>query len=75
MTVNMTAENPDARRDPIDALVEQVELCLERPHDPIQSLDRIGWSVAIRSEMPWVLPSMADAAGEVLEKRYWQGYR
>jgi hypothetical protein len=25
--------------------------------------------------MPWVLPSMADAAGEVLEKRYWQGYR
>lgn len=70
-----SAMNPDAGRDPVELLVEQVELCLERPHDPIRSLDRIGWSVAIRSEMPWVLPSMADAAGILLELKYWQGWR
>jgi hypothetical protein len=69
------AGNPDAGRDPVELLVEQVELCLERPHDPINSLDRVGWSVAIRSEMPWVFPSMADAAGIILEQRYWSGKR
>lgn len=69
------AINPDAGRDPVEMLVEQVELSLERPHDPINSLDAAGWSVAIRSEMPWVLPGMADAAGAVLEGRYWSGKR
>lgn len=70
-----TAINPDAGRDPIECLVEQVEMTLERPHDPINSLDRIGWSVAIQSEMPWILPSDADAAGIILEARYWSGVR
>lgn len=69
------AVNPDAGRDPVEMLVEQVELTLERPHDPINSLDAIGWSVAIRSEMPWVLRNMADAAGEVLAAKYWCGTR
>lgn len=69
------AINTDAGRDPVEALVEQVELCLERPHDPIHLMDRISWSVAIRSEMPWVLPSLADAAAITLEQRYWSGVR
>lgn len=75
MNDNKCAANRDDGRDPVEVLVEQVELCLERPHDPIRSLDRIGWSVAIRSEMPWVMPDFADAAGVVLEDRYWQGWR
>lgn len=69
------AVNPDAGRDPVEALVEQVELCLDRPHDPIHLMDAIAWAVAIRSEMPWVLPDLASAAGEVLAARYWCGKR
>lgn len=69
------AMNPDAHRDRAEVLADQVEMSLERPHDPINSLDRVGWSVAIRSEMPWVLPCDADAAGIILEQRYWSGTR
>ena len=56
-------------------LVQRVEDYLQRPHDPIHTMDRFAWSVAIRSKMPWVPRSDAAAAAAVLEQRHGQGSR
>lgn len=69
------ATNPHAGRDPVEALVEQVGNGLERPFNPVNQMDRIDWAVAIKSEMPWHLPSVIESAAIVLEGRYWKGTR
>jgi hypothetical protein len=63
--------NPGAGKDRIEVLIASIEMSLEHPHAPINSLDRAGWATAIRSEMSWVLPSDIDAAATILEQRYW----
>ena len=70
-----TALNPDAGRDPAEELAEQVELCLERPFNPVNQMDRIDWAVAINSEMPWHLRDVVERAAIILEGRYWKGVR
>lgn len=57
-------------RDPVQDLVEQVELGLERPAHPIYLMDRFDWATAINSEMPWHLPGVVRSAAIVLEQRY-----
>jgi hypothetical protein len=69
------ATNPGAGSNPVEQLVEQVEIGLERPFNPVNQMDRIDWAVAINSEMPWHLPSVVEAAAVVLEQRYWKGTR
>jgi len=70
-----SATNTGPASDPVAYLVEQVEIGLEHPFNPVNQMDRIDWEIAIRSEMPWHMPSVILAAAIVMEQRYWKGTR
>jgi hypothetical protein len=58
-----------------EQLVQLVEDELDTPHDPIQHMDAIAWSTAIRSQWPAIPVGLADSAGAVLQEKYWKGAR